>query len=162
MYDIPRKGDRIVFISDSIYRGATGIVKEELDYGQDWAYIISIDGDEDHMDNWVFEWDTEIRLFDGSRANDDVIIDKPLNSEAFQIGDVVDTPDGIQVVREIIIMNDKIPMRYMYETSPFSDDTINRYDESLLEFHTMILYGKIILSNYWKMFYLHGMVNYII
>lgn len=144
MYDIPRKGDRIVFISDSIYRGATGIVKEELDYGQDWAYIISIDGDEDHMDNWVFEWDTEIRLFDGSRANDDVIIDKPLNSEAFQIGDVVDTPDGIQVVREIIIMNDKIPMRYMYETSPFSDDIINRYDESLLE----LQYHDIIWEDY--------------
>ena len=129
--DILEEGDTAIFNNHSEYKGAVGIVKEVIDYGQDRDYVVLIEGNEDIMDNWTTAWETEVDYID---PDDFCTNEDPLDKQAFQPGDVVNTPDGIQVVREAVIIKTEECMKYMYETVSFLNDTVNRYDASSLEY----------------------------
>lgn len=130
--DILEKGDTAIFNNHSKYKGAVGIVKAVNDYGQDRKYFVLTEGNEDIMDNWVVAWETEVDYIDPKDIdiNEEPLLDK----QVFRPGDVVNTPNGIQVVKEAVIIKIEECMKYMYETISFQNDTVNRYEEASLEY----------------------------
>ena len=124
------EGDIICFTS-GMYRGAIGVVKEVCDLEYDMYYYVLIEGDEDNRNNYRGAYNYDIGYVYHIEIEDEALPDKT----AFQPGDVVNTPDGIQAVREVIIEDTGEAAKYMYETSPLDlSGTVCRYGEASLEF----------------------------
>lgn len=124
------EGDIICFTGD-MYEGAIGVVKGICSDYDGMEYFVLIEGDEDNRDNYRTVYGDDIGYVYHIEMEDEALPDKP----AFQPGDVVNTPDGIQAVREVIIEDTGEAAKYMYETSPLDlSGTVCRYGEASLEF----------------------------
>lgn len=124
------EGDIICF-TGGMYEGAIGVVKGICSDYDGMEYFVLIEGDEDNRDNYRTVYGDDIGYVYHIEMEDEALPDKP----AFQPGDVVNTPDGIQAVREVIIEDTGEAAKYMYETSPLDlSGTVCRYGEASLEF----------------------------
>lgn len=136
-----KEGDIVYFNHHSRYRGAIGVVKGISCIGSDYIdFYVLIEGDKDKKENYHIAEDDEIEYVYHVEMDND-LLDKP----AFQIGDIVNTTNGIQIVREVVISDIGEMAEYMYEVSPIDSDDINCcYKENSLEF----LYHDVMWEEY--------------
>lgn len=126
------EGDIVRFTDHSRYRGAMGTVKGIASDYDGIEYYVLVDGDDD-IYNYHVEHGDYLKWVSPEELEPDEL--ELSFKPAFQIGDVVNTPNGIETVREIIITNISGTTEYIYETSPLdSDDKVNRYHITSLEF----------------------------
>lgn len=132
MDGIFENGEIVRFTDHSRYRGAMGTVKGICNDYDGIEYYVLVDGDDD-IYNYYVEHGDYLKWVSPEELEPDKL--ELSFKPAFQIGDVVNTPNGIETVREIIITNISGTTEYIYETSPLdSDNKVNRYHITSLEF----------------------------